>query len=305
MSPQLFLELLSRCFFLFGGVRLWRRRLLEVLTPPKVNIHAQLKIVFGVGIAALLASGAPPPALADELAGDGLSPAQIFKHVGESYASLTTYSDEGCLVIAKDGDVTVNFTTRLARTKFYRIEWKQTDEASDQAGNVSTHGVWSSGAGDFLQAECGVQPQGNREIALAHAAALSGGATATIPRLFFNLGWGDQGERLDDLALSERRQADEKMGNMICYVFTGGSQGRTNTLWIGKQDFLVHQVRTVINAEAMRKMAVSVSGVGPELFPAMHGFTLTETHTNIVLNRKFSRADFIPSFPCFQSSNDE
>jgi hypothetical protein len=61
----------------------------------------------------------------------------------------------------------------------------------------------------------------------------------------------------------------------------------------------------VISPEAMREMAASVPEMGPELFPAMHGFTLTETHTNIVLNRKFSRADFIPSFPCFQPDDDE
>jgi hypothetical protein len=253
----------------------------------------------------LLAGGAPAPALADELVGDGPTPAQILRNVEGNYTSLTTYSDEGCVVIATDSDILINFTTRLARTKFYRIEWKQTDEFSDQAGNASTCGIWSSGAGDFLQAECGVQPQGNREIALARAADFSGGATATIPRLFFNRRWGDRGELLDDLALSEKRQADEKMGNISCYVFTGGSQGQTNTLWIGKQDFLVHQVRTVISPEAMREMAASVPEMGPELFPAMHGFTLTETHTNIVLNRKFSRADFIPSFPCFQPDDDE
>jgi hypothetical protein len=277
---------------------------LEAITPSKGKINTKTKIMFGVGIAVLLASGAPPPTLADELVGDGLSPAQIFRNVEESYASLTTYSDEGCVVIANDDDILINFTTRLARTKFYRIEWKQTDESSDQTRNASTCGVWSSGAGDFLQAERGVQPQGNREIALAHAADFSGGATATIPRLFFNMRWGDQGMLLDDLALSEKRQADEKMGNISCYVFTGGSQGQTNTLWIGKQDFLVHQVRRVISADAMREIAARVPRMGPELFPAMHGFTLTETHTNIVLNRKFSRADFIPSFPCFQPDDE-
>jgi hypothetical protein len=62
--------------------------------------------------------------------------------------------------------------------------------------------------------------------------------------------------------------------------------GATNTFWVGKQDFLVHQARMVANLESM---------------PA---FTATETHTNIVLNRKFSRSDFIPSFPLFQSDDD-
>ena len=252
-------------------------------------------------VTVLLASGATSAVLADEAAGDDLSLAQIFNNVQEKYASLTSYSDDGCVVTAVDGNTTVTFvifSTRLARTNFYLIEW-------NQPGNNSAQGVWSSGAGDFLQAECGVQPQGNREIALVHAAAFSGGVTATIPRMFFNGQWGDQKEQLDDLALSEKRQADGKVGNISCYVFTRESQGQTNTLWIGKQDFLIHQVRTVISTEAVQAAAAKASKIGPEVIPALHGFTLTETHINIVLNRKFSRLDFIPSFPLFQSSDNE
>ena len=260
-------------------------------------------IVLGLGIALLLASDAPTPTHADQSAADVLSPAQIFRNVEENYASLTTYSDDGRVVV--DGGININFSTRLTRTSFYRIEWEQTRESSDQPGNVSAQAVWSSGAGDYLLTESGLQPKGNREIALSHAAAFSGGATATIPRMFFNLQWADQQEPLDDLVLSEERQADEMVGNISCYVFTKGAEGQTNTLWIGKQDFLIHQVRTVISTEAMRQRAAGTLRMGPELFPAMHGLTLTETHTNIVLNRKFSRADFIPSIPCFQSSDDE
>ena len=78
----------------------------------------------------------------------------------------------------------------------------------------------------------------------------------------------------------------ENVGAVSCYVFTKGVLGQTNTLWIGKQDFLIHQVRTIINMEAMP------------------GFAATETHTNIVVNRKFTRSDFVPSFPLFQATED-
>lgn len=256
--------------------------------------------------AILLACSATSVVLADESTGFDLSTAQIFEKVQENYASLTSYSDEGRVVTAMDGDTTLTFiifTTRLARTNFYLIEWNRTGESSCYTGNTGAQGVWSSGAGDFLQAECGVQPQGNREFALANATAISGGATATIPRIFFPQqgGWEEQ---LDDLALREKRQADGKVGDISCYVFTRESQGQTNTLWIGKQDFLIHQVRTVISTEAIQAAAAR-GPIGPELIPALHGFTLTETHINIVLNRKFSRSDFIPSFPLFYSSDDE
>ena len=257
-------------------------------------------------VAILLVCCATSVVLADEATGDDLSTVQIFKKVQETYASLTSYSDEGRVVTAMDGDTTITFimfTTRLARPDFYLIEWNQTSESSRGTRIAGTQGVWSSGAGDFLQAECGVQLQIDRDRALAHATAFSGGATATIPRIFFPQ-QGDWEEQLDDFALREKRQADGKVGNVSCYVFTRESQGQTNTLWIGKQDFLIHQVRTVISTETIQAAAARVP-IGPELIPALHGFTSTETHTNIVLNRKFSRSDFIPSFPLFYFSDDE
>ena len=258
-------------------------------------------------VAILLACSATSVVLADEATSDDLSPAQIVKKVQETYASLTSYSDEGLVVTAMDGSSTVTFTiftTRLARTNFYLIEWNQSGESSCYTRNTSAQGVWSSGAGDLLQAACGVQRYTSREFALARAAAFSDGATATIPRIFFNRPGGDRREQLDDWTLSEQRWADRKVGNISCYVLTRESQGQTNTLWIGKQDFLIHQIRTAISTKAIQAAAASGS-MGPELIPALHGFTSTETHINIVLNRRFSRSDFIPSFPLFYPSDDE
>ena len=265
-------------------------------------------MAFGISMAVLLASGSTPVVFADEMVGGDLSSAQIFEKVQENYASLTSYRDEGRVITAGDGNTPITFimfTTRLARTNFYLIEWNQNSESSSYTRNTSAQGVWSSGAGDFLQAVCGVQPQGNREIALSNAAAFSGGATVTIPRMFFNGQWGDQKEQPDDLALSEERQADGKVGDVDCYVFTRGMQGWTNTLWIGKQDFLIHQVRRVISTEAIQAAAVRVSKMGQETIPALHGVTSIETHINIVLNRKFSQSDFIPPFPLFSFFHDD
>lgn len=243
------------------------------------------KAAFGICVAVLLASGTTPPVFADDGVGDDLPTIQVIKKVKDTYASMVTYSDEGCVVIALGENSVINFSIRVARTNFYLIEWKRTDESLYSTTSSRSQVVWSSGAGDFLQAEAGVQSQGNREIALAHASAYSGGVTAIVPRLFFNQ--PREEERIDDLVFSVTRQADEKVGEINCYVFTKGAMGATNTFWVGKQDFLVHQARMVANMESM---------------PA---FTATETHTNIVLNRKFSRSDFIPSFPLFQSDDDE
>jgi hypothetical protein len=240
------------------------------------------KAAFGICVAVLLAGSVTPPVFADEAANDDLPTVQIFQKVKNTYGSMITYSDEGCVVTARG--TTINFSTRLARTNFYLIEWQRVGESTYPATSAIGQAVWSSGAGDHLQTEAGVQFQGTREIALAHAAVYSVGATATVPRMFFNLQW--QEVSIDDLEFSVTRLADEKVGEISCYVFTKGAMGATNTLWIGKQDFLIHQAQTVANMESM---------------PA---FTATETHTNMVLNRRFSRPDFVPSFPMLQSAED-
>ena len=239
---------------------------------------------IGICVAVLLASSATPPVFADDAAGDNLPAIQVFQKVKENYASMITYCDEGRVVITMNGSSVINFSTRLARTNFYLLEWTRAGEPTYTAMSGKCQAVWSSGAGHFLQADAGVQFEGTREIALAHAAVYAGGATRTVPGVFFNLQWEDQ--PIDELVFSLKRQADEKVGNINCYVFTRGTMGATNTLWIGKQDFLIHQVQTVANVESM---------------PA---FTFTETHTDIVLNRRFSRSDFVPVFPLVQSSVD-
>jgi hypothetical protein len=242
------------------------------------------KAGIGIYLAVLLASSATPPVLAEESAGNDLPTVQIFNKVKDTYASMITYSDEGWAVISPGENSVINFSTRLARTNFYRVEWEWSKEARASAMSGRSQAVWSSGAGDYLQAEAGVQAQGDRKIALAHASAYSGGVTKTVPQVFFNLQWEE--EPIDDLFNRVTRQADESVGNVSCYVFSRGAMGATNMLWIGKQDFLIHQTRLIANVESM---------------PA---FNATETHTNIVLNRGFSPLDFVPPFPLCQSSQN-
>lgn len=215
------------------------------------------------------------------MAGNNLPIIQIFQKVKDNYASMASYSDAGCVVT--DWGASINFSTRLARTNYYLIEWQPAGRSPD-ASSPGLQAAWSSGGGDFVQAEGGTRSLGSREIALAEAAAVSGGATATVPRLFFNLQW--ENELIDDLVFSMTRQADEKVKNISCYVFSRGAMGATNTLWIGKQDFLIHRARMVA------------------ILQFMPAFTWTETHTNIVLNQNFSQSDFVPLFPVFQSSEN-
>jgi hypothetical protein len=108
------------------------------------------------------------------------------------------------------------------------------------------------------------------------------------------MNWGNQ---LGGSTLTEKRQADEKVGDVDCYVFASELKGRTKTLWIGKQDFLIHQVRTVTSVEAMKAVLADAAKRNPSIAARLQksepqGSTSTETHANIVVNQKFSPADF-------------
>jgi len=258
-----------------------------------------------ISVTVLLASCARPPIFAGEAACDDLLPAQIFRNVQQKYASLASYRDEGCVAVTSiDGNSIINFTTKLARPGYYRIEWARSSEATSFPSIASPEAAWSSCAYNHFLTGGKVRTEYNRDIALTHATAPSSGAAATIPQMFFKGQWGDRGEQFDDVVLCAKRQTDENVGHIDCYVFTRTSSGWTITLWIGKPDFLIHQVQTIISTGAMRAAVAGLMG-DPEQMRALHGFTFTQTHTNIVLNQQFSCSDFVPSFPLFGSAYGE
>jgi hypothetical protein len=88
------------------------------------------------------------------------------------------------------------------------------------------------------------------------------------------------------------------VGGVDCYVFTSElKKGVTRTLWIGKQDFLIHQVRNVTSTEAMKAVLAEAAKRNPGMPARLQQIeslviTSTETHENIVVNQKFSPADF-------------
>ncbi len=247
---------------------------------------AKTAIVVGVGI--LLAAGIASVTVKQLTNINVESPAEIFKKAQDAYASLSSYSDEGKTVTVMNGmTLTTTFTIKLARPDLYRIEWEQAVTA-----NKGT--VWSAGAGDFVKLGSRLaQKEASKESALSSASGVLGSASATIPGTFFKMNWGNQ---LGGSTANEKQQADEKVGDVDCYVFTSELKGRTRMLWIGKKDYLIHQVRTVTSAKAMKTaidQAAKVTGVHPQIAP--QSMTSTETHLNIVLNKQLSPADFQPA----------
>jgi outer membrane lipoprotein-sorting protein len=259
--------------------------------------YAKRKLALDISVAVILMGGATTVVLSSDLARETLPPVDIIKRAQAKYASLTNYSDEGTSIATIDGaTITTSFTIRLARTNLYRIEWQQNNESSFSTIKTKPQAVWSAGEGDFLELGSGAISQVSLEMALAGATGISGGAAATIPGIFFKLNWGNQ---FGDSVWSEKQQADEKVGDVDCYVFTSDSKGPTRTLWIGKQDFLIHQVRTVTSAEAMKTVLAEAEKRNPEKSALLHRFEpqdsiATETHGNIVVNQQFSNRDFVP-----------
>jgi RNA polymerase sigma factor (sigma-70 family) len=256
----------------------------------KTMTWMKIKFAIGVGAIALLAGGAATMAISQTSNGNKLTAQEIFQKAQDAYAALSSYGDEGKTVATVNGrTLTTTFTIKLARPNLYRIEWKQ----EVFPGYANEGSVWSAGNGNFLKMGNGAaHDEESRESALGGATGISGGAAATIPGTFFKMNWGNQ---LGGSIADKKQQPDEKVGNVDCYVFTSELKGTTTTLWIGKKDFLIHQMRHVTSAEAVKaamEQAAKVTGVSHKVAP--QGITSIETHENISVNQKFSPSDFAP-----------
>lgn len=249
-----------------------------------------LKLTLGL-LVALVLTNITSVVLAD----NSLSADEIFKRAREKYASLTSYQDEGKSVSILNGStITTAFKIKLARPNLYRIEWEQSTESAFATTKQKKQTVWSAGKGDYLDMGFGSQKQNSQEIALASATGISGSAAATIPGTFFVLNWGNQ---LGGAITGQKAQADEKVAGVDCYVFSSELSGRIRTIWIGKQDYLIHQVQNVTSPAAMKAMMDEMARKHPEMAAQLQktgnlGMTSTETHDNIVVNAELSAKDF-------------
>lgn len=256
-----------------------------------------IKMKFAAITAAtmLLAGGAATVAISQSN-GDRLSPDEVFRKSQDTYATLTSYRDEG-KVVAKLGGTTVThlFSTKLARPNLYRMEWEQhtaTEDYKTPATNLKQV-VWSNGAGDFMETGGQVSDRPGMEKSLSNAAGVSGGATVAIPGAFFGLNWPNRPGRS---AAGYNRHPDEMVGEVNCHVFAKSSNGRTITLWIGKKDFLIHQVRTETSAATMKKLLAEAARNNPDRArlntPEPQDTMSIETHSHIVVNQPLQPADF-------------
>lgn len=278
---------------------------LTTLVKGTMKTMTWLKVKFAVGVAVsvVLAAGVTTVAVSQIDRGTDdqsqLTSAEIVKKSQEAYAALTSYSDEGTSVGVMGDTVAPrhSFTIKLGRPDLYRIAWQQ--------GMGSTGMVWSAGSGNFMKLYHFSTPQkATMQRTLMTATGVSGGATGSVPSSFFNLNWSS---RLSPIMFSATRKPDEKVGGVDCFVLTksipGTAQtvaGTVQTIWIGKNDFLIRQVQEQVSAAALKASLEQQAEKhpDPELQKAISSITgdiiSTETHENIVINERYSPSDFEP-----------
>jgi hypothetical protein len=300
----------------------------------------KLKFAIGVGVAALLAGGVATVAVSQTGGSDKLTVPEIAKQTQEAYAALTSYSDTAKGVSEGGGQTTeTTCTTRLQRPKQYRVEWTTTGGLY-----VSKGLVWSDGGANYEVMDAAdkfaaakAQTMNDRQTAFAMALGASGGAASTVPGAFFELNFGDKLGAFASGRTEMKREADEKIAGMDCYVVVSVLDGdkllgngkmpknamvdlkslgtTTTTLWIGKKDHLIRKSKTTtagmsvamkFTDEALKvALERQKKPVTPENLAALRaemensmaqlknsGFVFIETHENIVVNQKFSAADF-------------
>lgn len=188
----------------------------------------------------------------------------------ESHAKLETYSAEGVITTVIDltgtpagkaarargfngGQLGENssfmkpqtretaISIKLSREGKYRVTWSQ------KVGLTHTNAgaVWNGGKGDFIQVpERGVGRAPDRKTALNAATGFSGGASHTIPSLFYGL---------SPDALSEiqglTQHPDERVGDDSCFVLAGKLNGQGVLLWIRKKDYMIVQRKQILGGD--------------------------------------------------------
>ena len=220
---------------------------------------------------------------------------QIMERLQANYASIISYSDGGQTVVSI-GDETnrTAFSICLARPNFYQIAWTPLDSSLNPTNIGDVKMAWSAGAGDFLQTGPDVTTEFDRTVSLDDAAGPSSGLTSVLPRLFYSDGWPDfiNGE------ITVSRRPDEKIGTIDCYVVSWICQGQETTLWIGTEDFLIHQVRRATYAGSVRPILANTrfdfNLIADVQKADLLSSTVTETHNNIILNREYQPSDFSP-----------
>ncbi len=158
-----------------------------------------------------------------------------------------------------------------------------------------------------------------------------------VAPLFFNETWGNFGKDPIFSSSKVQKRDDEKIGDVECFVLTETAQipgltkqetGTNNeTLWIGKQDQLIHQIQRVqdwpivlqptddkfvgdllqkmrrpVDPQTIAEMKKQLEERNRQLaeqqkLNPISRITFIETHENIAVNQPLSKKDFVHAVP--------
>lgn len=299
---------------------------IATLVKGTMNTMKWLKIKFaaGAGMAVLIAGGIVTAAISQTNRPGGQPTAQaVLQNARDAYAALSSYSDRGEISRNVGGQILqTSFDIRLQRPNLYRVDWAQ------MMDHVTNRGVvWSAGGNSYLHLGMLRTPDTYRDMrsALEAATGVSGTASATIPAIFFSQNWGNVLK-----AGTATLEPDDTVDGVDCYVLSSttgptSTQGKTvskttTTVWIGKQDYLIRQVQTVMDGLSMKIPEMSDAEIAkllqqegqpvtPETIAATRTklqtamkhaekmlksgkFIIMQIHHDISVNQKFSAADF-------------
>ena len=239
-------------------------------------------IVVGAGTM-VLAGGAIIVGVARSSAGDKSTASEILQKVQATYDALSTYSDSGKSINETSGrSLTSTFAVKFARPDLYIIQGTQT---IGQTSHTVT--FWPADGQVFMLADQAkyFRLAENDDHILETSTGDSAASGLSVAGLFFHK--NSPGSHwlgsIEKLAASTNvvRQSDEKVAGVNCYVLKMPVMPYWVTLWIGQKDFLIHQRRIVAVPQPDPKDT----------------FIFTETHTDIVINQVFSKADLMPRIP--------
>src|ERR1700733_999436 len=116
---------------------------------------------------------------------DELTPQEIAKQSQDAYAALTSYSDNGTVLLEIAGrNIRTTFNIRLAHPNLYRLDWIM------MTGQESAKGAaWSDGSGDYFEMKAaGKDKEKVKDMQTAlGSAALLGNSAIAIPEIFFKI----------------------------------------------------------------------------------------------------------------------
>lgn len=246
----------------------------------KLMTWLKVKFALGIGAAVLLAGGAVTVAVSDGNGG-GSEAKGILKQVEKKYAALSSYSEttktvsESFMSKGRGGSSAGAQSIKLARPNFYRVE---------ELSRPDWFALWSVGDGKFwmmLNTNFYATPDEQIGADLLYIIP-----TGIVPSAFFA-----KRDRNVLAALAKSsdlaRKPNEKVGGVDCYALSGSPRmavmsGMTMTVWIGKIDFLIHQVRAILPVTGSKIPYTNV---------------VVQTHENISVNFPFSNADFVHEIP--------